>query len=108
MEEKYYNEGKDAEYRFIINNMFNNNYDIFDVCAVTGLSLEKVNEYTSECEDALTLDEHRKLKYDMCYRDGYYKREKSIILKMIDHYDIDFISKVTGLSIKSINEIKDF
>ena len=58
-EEKYYNEGKDAEYRFVIANMFNNNYGIFDVCDVTGLSLDKVNEYTSEREDALTLDEHR-------------------------------------------------
>ena len=107
MEEKYYNEGKDAEYRFVIANMFNNNYGIFDVCDVTGLSLDKVNEYTSEREDALTLDEHRMIKYDMCYRDGYYKREKSIALKMLEDYDINFISKVTGLSIDTINELKE-
>ena len=107
MEEKYYNEGKDAEYRFVIANMFNNNYGIFDVCDVTGLPLKKINEYTSERDDALTLDEHRRLKYDMCYRDGYYKREKSIALKMLEDYDVKFISKVTGLSIDEINELKE-
>ena len=108
MEEKYYNEGKDAEYRFVIANMFKNGYGIFDVCDVTGLSLDEVNKYTSEREDALTLDEHRRLRYDICYRDGYYKKEKSIALKMIEEeYDDSFISKVTGLSIENINKMKE-
>ena len=87
--------------------MLKNNYSINEICNITGLSLEDINMYKKDLDDVMSLDEHRKLRYDICYRDGYYKREKSIALKMLEDYDINFISKVTGLSIGTINELKE-
>ncbi len=109
MKEKFYNYGKDVKYKFVISNMLKNNYSINEICNITGLSLEDINMYKKDLDDVMSLDEHRKLRYDICYRDGYYKKEKQIAINMLeDNYDIELISNITGLSIKILEDMKEF
>ena len=107
MEEKFYNEGKDAKYKFVICNMLKNNYNLDEMCNITNLSLNDIKKYRVNLDNVMSLDEHRNLRYDMCFRDGYYKRELQVAYNMLQEgYDEEFISKVTGLSINKIKELK--